>query len=137
MSNKGRGFFEGTPIGGLIAYADLSSYQYHAVKLAGTTSTYDFTVDVVSGSTDVPIGLLANIPDVAGKECLVYGVGSKVVGKAGGTINAGARLAPDASGHIVAISGTGQICIGQALHYAVSGDLVEFIFGGGLSYGTS
>jgi len=67
-------------LGTLTAAADLSSKQYHFVKLASAT-----TVNVCTATTDRAIGILQNNPDTAGDQCIVtiFGI-SKVV--ADGTI---------------------------------------------------
>jgi hypothetical protein len=75
------------------AYGDLSSYQYHFVKMRG-----DNTVDICAATTDKPIGILQNTPSEAGRgaEVMLAGM-SKIV--AAETIAAGNSLGTDASGH--------------------------------------
>jgi len=55
----GRGY-SGTPLEGIKASADLSSYQWHFVKMAGTSNTYDYQVTVCAATTDQIVGVLMN-----------------------------------------------------------------------------
>ena len=78
----------------MLAAADLSSYQFHFVKISA-----DNTVNICSGATDVPCGVLQNKPDGAGKaaEVLVYGV-SKVMAGTGAALSAGDLIGTDSNG---------------------------------------
>lgn len=84
---------------GLKAGADLSAKQYFLVKL-----TADFTVDVCSAVTDIPIGVLQNAP-VSGEPANVAAFGlTKIVASAALTAgnligsSANGRAAPYANG---------------------------------------
>lgn len=103
------------------AAADLSAKQYHFVEITAAN-----TVNACNAATDIPIGVLQNKPDAAGKpaEVMMLGI-SKVV--ADGTLTAGALLGTSADGQgdaktagtdtteyicgrcIVAASGAGEI----------------------------
>jgi len=50
----------------LSSAADLSSAQYHFVKL-----TADTTINLCTGATDVPVGVLQNKPSAAGRAAVV------------------------------------------------------------------
>ena len=106
-------------IGTLTAAADLSSKQYHFVKLASAT-----TVNVCTAITDVPIGILQNNPDTAGDQAIVTIFGlSKVV--ADGTLAAGNIIGTSADSQADAISrGTDNsvTIMGQAVQAASAGE---------------
>jgi hypothetical protein len=97
--------------------ADLSSYQYHGVKLNGT----DRTVAVIAAITDIPCGVLLNKPDASGREAevMVVGLAPVVLEE---TLTSGQLISFNANGHaILAEAGTdttvypaGQITIGGA-----------------------
>ena len=79
------------------AYADLSAYQYHFVKL-----TADNEVTVCSGATDAAIGILQNKPNAAGAVARVRVMGvSRVFTGTAGLVRA-LFVGTDASGHAVA-----------------------------------
>ncbi len=106
-------------IGTLTAAADLSSKQYHFVKLASAT-----TVNVCTAITDVPIGILQNNPDTAGYQCIVQIFGlSKVV--ADGTLAAGNIIGTSADSQADAItrgSDNSVTILGQAVQAASAGE---------------
>jgi len=82
-------------IPGLSASADLSGKQFYFVKMSGTR-----TVDVCSGATDKPIGVLQNAP-TSGKDAVVAYLGvSKVVASA--SIAVGALIGTDSAGKAAA-----------------------------------
>ena len=82
----------------LVAGADLSTKQYHFVKIDNGTG---YAV-VVSDATDRPVGVLQNNP-TSGQEAevLITG-GTKIVG--GGTASAGQPLFASASGNAVTLA---------------------------------
>lgn len=91
--------YEGAQLreGTLKAAADLSSKQYHFVKLASAT-----TVNVCSAITDIPIGILQNDPE-SGEAAVItiFGI-SKMV--ADGTIAAGNIIGTSADSQADAIA---------------------------------
>jgi len=97
--------------GNLTAGADLSSKQYHFVKLASAT-----TVDVCAAITDVPIGILQNNPTSGNTATIcIFGI-SKVV--ADGTLAAGNVIGTSADGQADAITpgtDTTVYAMGQAI----------------------
>ena len=109
----------GMAIGTFTAAADLSSKQYHFVKLASAT-----TVNVCSAVTDVPIGVLQNNP-ASGESAVVCIFGtSKVVADA--TLAAGDVLGTSADGQAqpltVGTETTVYTC-GQAITAGAAGTL--------------
>lgn len=71
------------------AAADLSSYQYHIIKLSGAAET----VTYISASTDQMLGVLYNDPDAAGEAACVAVAGEvKVAASATSAIDEGTGL---------------------------------------------
>lgn len=94
----------------MVAAADLSAKQYYFVKVSGTG------VDVCSGATDVPLGVLQNNP-VSGAEASVLVVGgTKIV--SGASIAAGIKIGTGAAGKAdakVAGTDTTEYTVGQVI----------------------
>jgi len=111
-------------VGQWTASADLSSKQYHFVKISGNN-----TVTVCAAITDVPVGVLQNAPASGGAaEVCIFGV-TKVV--ADGTLAAGNRIGTSADGQADAITAgtdTTVTTVGQALNAASAGETVEIFF---------
>ena len=108
-------------VGQFTASADLSTKQYHFVKMSGNN-----TVTVCAAITDVPIGVLQNNPTSgqAAEVCL-FGI-SKVV--ADGTLAAGNVIGTSLDGQADAItagSDTTVYVMGIALAAASAGETVE------------
>ena len=102
----------GFDIGTFTAAADLSSKQYYFVKLASAT-----TVNVCSGVTDKPIGILQNNPE-SGEQAVVRALGvSKVVADA--TLAAGDVIGTSADGQ------TQPISLGSETPVHVCGQAIE------------
>ena len=104
--------------GTLTAAADLSSKQYHFVKLASAT-----TVNVCTATTDRAIGILQNDPE-SGEAAVIaiFGI-SKVV--ADGTITAAKWLGTSADSQAAGItpgSDTTVYVMGQAIQAASAGE---------------
>jgi hypothetical protein len=76
----------------LKAAADLSSKQYYYVKI-----TADSTVNVCTAATDIPIGILQNKPDAAGKTADVRVLGVSKL-SADAALTAGWLVGPSADG---------------------------------------
>ena len=108
-------------VGQFTASADLSSKQYHFVKMSGNN-----TVTVCAAITDLPIGILQNAPSSGGvAEVALFGI-SKV--KADGTLAAGNIIGTSADGQADAIAAgtdTTVYTMGIALNAAAAGDVVE------------
>lgn len=110
-----------TCVGTMTASADLSSKQFHFVKVSGNN-----TVTVCAAITDTPIGVLQNNP-ASGEAAVVcvFGI-TKVV--ADGTLAAGNLIGTSADGQADAIaagSDTTVTTVGQALNAASAGETVE------------
>lgn len=107
-------------MGQLTAAADLSSKQYHFVKLASAT-----TVNVCSAITDKPIGILQNTPTSGqAAEICIFGI-SKVV--ADGTLAAGNLIGTSSDSQADAIAAgtdTTVYVMGQAIEAAAAGETV-------------
>ena len=118
--------YEGAQIkvGQWTASADLSSKQFHFVKMSGNN-----TVDVTSAITDKTIGVLQNTPTSGqSAEVCVFGV-TKVV--ADGTLAAGNLIGSSADAQadaIVAGTDTTVYVVGQALEAAAAGNTVTMFF---------
>jgi len=100
----------------IAAGADLSSLQYHVIGIAGTIAT----------TTDAAIGVLQNKPK-SGEAAQVKVIG-QMMGKAGGTIAAAAKLKLTTSGTLIAVASGDNIApIGKNMNTAVaSGDVFTF-----------
>lgn len=79
-------------IPGLSASADLSAKQFYYVKMSGA-----LTVDVCSGATDIPIGVLQNKP-TSGQNAEVATWGSVTKLSADEALTAGWLVGPSADG---------------------------------------
>lgn len=113
---------------GAIAGSDLSSQQWYAVRLDGTTMGTGFQVGAITAATQRPIGILANNPNTSGQgaEVVISGI---VKVEYGDTVTIGQALTINATGRIVAslIDTTGaiskQYIIGESLEAGTSGDI--------------
>lgn len=104
--------FEGPQhkIPGLVAGGDLSTKQYHFVKISA-----DNTVVICSGTTDKPIGVLQNKPaSGAAAEVCSAGV-TKIVGDA--NLAAGDSIGTSADGQaaVYTVSDTTKYIVGQVI----------------------
>ncbi len=97
---------------GLMAAEDLSSYQYYAVFLNVSTDRYvsPFTN---ANAPQVPIGILQNDPDAAGKaaEVCIFGVCKAIYG---GNVTRGDSLSMDNTGRLISDAIT-EVLAGNAL----------------------
>ena len=102
---------------------DLSSYQYHFVKLASTAGE----IVNLAATTDTVIGILQDAPDASGEAAMVAAIGVSLVVAGTSTITAGASLTPDSTGR--AITG-GATAYAKALEAAgATGDLIRCVLG--------
>ena len=108
------------------AAADLSSYQYHFVKL-----TADNTVNLC-GNNERAVGILQNKPDTAGQEAVVAlpGEVSKMV--AGEAIAIGKMITSKADGHgEVADAASEWVCaLAQFKAADAAGDIIDVLVAG-------
>jgi hypothetical protein len=106
-------------LGQLTASADLSAKQFHFVKLSAAT-----TVDVCSGVTDKPIGILQNSPTSGqAAEICIFGI-TKVVSD--GTTAAGNLIGTSSDGQaaVYTSSDTTKYICGQAIEAGAAGEVV-------------
>lgn len=104
------------------AAADLSSYQFHFVKM-----TANNTVGICAAVTDKPIGILQNTPNAAGKsaDVMIMGISKLVVG-GGVTLSVTELVGTDASGEgddIAPGTDITQYVCGQVIIGAGAGEL--------------
>lgn len=108
-----------------IAGEDLSSSQYHGVKMNGNR-----TVDVIDAVTDKPVGVLVGDPE-DGQEALVMIVGRTPL-VLGDTMTAGEYFRFDANGHAIpwdAGTDTTMYAYGQIISGGASGEKGEGVVG--------
>jgi hypothetical protein len=107
----------------LVAGADLSSKQYHFVKLNSSGQAV-----VVAAATDLPIGILQNAPTSGQEAEVLVAGGSKLV--LGGTVAAAGVVSTSSAGAGVAIAhgtDTTKFALGQALTGGASGEIVTVV----------
>ena len=92
----------------MTASADLSTYQYHFVKVSGSR-----TVTVCTAVTDCPLGILQNKPASGEEATIAVGGVSKFA--VGADITAGDYIGTDATGNGVAKTNATHFAIGRAL----------------------
>jgi hypothetical protein len=119
---------------GLVANADLSSYQHYLVKQTSADLTVALN-DVAGGDC---IGVLQNKPDAANKPAQVMSHGvTKVV--AGGTVTASDLLKSDASGRVVkatrSLTGAdvGDAVVGRCLTAGTVGTKISMLLLNGVT----
>ena len=83
---------------GIVADADLSAYQYHAVKLSATNRKVSAMTDA---NAERPVGILQNDPDADGKAAEVATSG-QCKAKYGGNVTAGNTLICGNTGLLIA-----------------------------------
>jgi hypothetical protein len=105
----------------LPAAADLSSYQYRAVKQDSSGNAALCSVD-----GEKAMGLLQNDPDAAGKAASIMVQGaSKAV--AGGTIAYWAAVGTDATGKLITVDEEADAVLGRALESAVTDQVFQVL----------
>ncbi len=121
----GRGYGIPGYTGSFKAESDLSTKQFHIVKMSPTMGVG--YVKVASSSTDLAIGVLENKPEGAGWPAEVVVLGeSKLV--AGTAITAGQFVGADGDGHALPYTfstagNTTQVAVGRALEDAAVSDV--------------
>jgi hypothetical protein len=110
------------------ADADLSSYQYHAVKLTSTGMTY-------SGAGEEAFGILQDDPDTAGEygRVRILGISQAYVNGNSVNIARGNHLATAASGRLVKATSADE-CLAIALAAATADGVVIPVLLVGLFY---
>lgn len=104
----------------LPANGDLSANQFKFVKLNSSGRL------VACGAGEPAVGVLQDDPRAAGRAAMVA-IGGIVKAKAEGTVAAGADVASDADGGIIAAT-TGQIVLGTAVTGGASGEIISILF---------
>ena len=116
---------ESLHIPGLLAGADLSAKQFHAVKLASTAKE----VVAVNASTDAAIGILQNNP-TDGEVAEVRHIGVSKM-KMAATIDAGSDLGWDSTGQGTARDQAGSRAFGRVITASTTeGDLSAVLLTG-------
>lgn len=111
---------------GVVANADLSAKQYHAVQM----STTDWKVAAISNANapQVPIGILQNDPDADGKPADVAILGV-CKAECGDTVTAGDNLSINNDGEVITDAETTTSSdlyhIGVALEDGVDGEVIS------------
>lgn len=110
---------------GVVANADLSSYQYKAVQI----STTDWKVAAMSNANapQVPIGILQNDPDADGKPADVAILGV-CKAECGDTVTAGDNLAVNNAGEVISDAeetSSDLYHIGVAMEDGVDGERIS------------
>ena len=114
---------------------DLSAFQYMIMKLNGSgaiipaTASTDKLIGVLQDNMPLPAAATPTEIEYANVALTSYPGTLKVI--AGGTIAIGDQLTTNSSSQAIATTTSGDRTIGQALHAAVAGDLVEFMPDGG------
>lgn len=102
------------------AAADLSTYQYHFVKLSAA-----YTV-ALCGANEHSIGILQNKPSAAGAAAVVALPGGTSKHVAGEAIAAGKFITSKADGHGEVVDAAGEYCGALAIDAATAdGDIIE------------
>ena len=101
------------------ASGDLSSYQYHAVKITNGEAA-------LCGASDIPIGILQNQPDADGvaAEVGLIGISKAVVDGNSANVAIGDFLAVNSSGHLIKTTTASDQVVAQALEAVVADGIV-------------
>ena len=101
------------------AAADLSSYQYHAVKISSSQAA-------LCGDSDVPVGILQNQPDAVGiaAEVGLVGISKAVIDGNSVNVAIGDFLAVNASGHLIKTTTALDQVVAKALEAVTANGIV-------------
>ena len=111
---------ENLRMGTVAAAADLRSHQWKLVKMTAGG------INICAAATDVPIGILANKPNI-GEAALVDCLGTSKV-EAGAAIAVGGTISTAADAQAVTSTTSGHIVVGQALEAATAAGQVVTVF---------
>lgn len=105
------------------ASGDLSSYQYHAVKIAAGKVA-------LCGTNDIPIGILQNQPDADGIAAAVGLIGISKAVIDGNSVNVaiGDFLAVNSSGHLIKTTTALDQVVAKALEAVTADGIVAKVF---------
>jgi hypothetical protein len=101
------------------AAADLSSYQYHAVKISSSQAA-------LCGDSDVPVGILQNQPDAVGiaAEVGLVGISKAVIDGNSVNVAIGDFLAVNSSGHLIKTTTALDQVVAKALEAVTANGIV-------------
>ncbi len=122
MTQVAVGGVQAQPTGSISREAkrDLSSYQFHAMKI-----DTDGLIDYVDTSSAGPVmGILQNAPAAAGAEAEVATKGTSLA-RIGGTVAEGDKLGSDGSYHLVTVSANNAIYFAIAMEEGETAELIE------------
>jgi hypothetical protein len=102
------------------AAASLATKKFHAVKITAAD-----TVNICTGATDVPVGILQNAP-ASGEACEIP-EGGIVKAICGGVVAAGNWVGTDANGKLVVKSADKDYVLGQALEAGADGTIIAVL----------
>lgn len=109
----------------LEAAADLSAAQYNVVKVDTNGKAA-----LIAATTDIPIGVLLNKPDAAGKAAQIQTSGLAEV-RAGGACTAGTMLALDATvGRVIDSAADEDTLVGMCMLTRGDGDITKVLLAG-------
>ena len=101
---------------------DLSTEQYHFVKMGGAAGH----VDVCNSASDFVLGVLQNKPNAANKLCTIRVMGTtKVI--CSDTVTEMSRVGTSSNGGCVMKNVDGGLVAGIALEAGVIGDIIEIL----------
>lgn len=102
-----------------LAAADLSDYQFHAVKITAAN-----TVGICTTDGEMAYGILQDTPSVAGQAASVAVRGTtKAI--AGAVVTVGAQVMTDANGHLIDwTAGATKFPLGTALTAAAAAGVI-------------
>lgn len=104
-----------SPVGGLVAGEDLTSYQYRFVELQSDQANFSVWIADSASATYAPIGVLQNAPSTNEEAAvMVYGPSKLVVAYGGGACSPGSMLTRDTTGKGY-LTTTGSLCYAIAL----------------------
>ena len=104
------------------AEKDLSSGQYHFVRMGGAAGR----VDVCNDGSDLVLGVLQNKPNAVNKLCAIRVMGTtKVI--CGDTVAEMSRVGTSSVGKCVVETVDGALVAGIALEAGVAGDVIEIL----------
>ncbi len=108
----------GETLPGIEAAADLSTNQFHAVRIDSNGQA------ALATAGQSIAGVLQNKPNAAGVAATIWGPGTLTKMVAGATVAAGADVTPDGTGRAVTAATTNYI-IGQATIGGAVGELIS------------
>jgi len=117
------GIYTGVPgLPGSAASPNHGGKQYHIVKVTGKHAA-----GLATASTDSPVGVLQNKPQMVGAAATVAFTGISLVA-AGAPVTAGAQVMAGTDGRAITLTGAGSIALGVAIEAATAaGQLIPVL----------